>query len=291
MIWSVKKNQTLVNRFSSLKVLVFFTAFIIVIIEACFPVNCQSIPVIVNPPGNNVPGQTYGPPPGYRPPNGLPSPHQGMNPIVSGFQFLGNLLGGLTGALPVTPPQMPPPGGNYGRELPPRLIECRAVFHPPGDHHHGHHHGSNNEPTDPSMSNSNRTGFCVSSPNECRGRGGQLLGPCFRRQGGPHGLPIGPPFGACCFFEATCGGQVHVNGSHFRSPDFPNPYPGPGSCSVSIKNTYRNTCQIRLDFYFFNLKQPMAGNCNQDRLVVSGQASNDIIPSICGFNPGQHCEL
>ena len=43
----------------------------------------------------------------------------------------------------------------------------------------------------------NRSGLCVSSPMECRGRGGQVLGPCFRFRS-----PATPvPYGACCHCE------------------------------------------------------------------------------------------
>lgn len=43
----------------------------------------------------------------------------------------------------------------------------------------------------------NRSGLCVSSPMECRGRGGQVLGPCFRFRS--PGTPV--PYGACCHCE------------------------------------------------------------------------------------------
>lgn len=277
----------------------FFVSILTLLVTSC-QIGCQSIPVVVNPiPGNNAPGQSFRPGNIYPPPNGpAPGMIQQYNPLAS---FLGNLLGGLTGSVPpnagtTRPPGNPsqnpqiPGGGMFYTPLPPRLIECRIGYphRPHGSGHHHGHHMSNDEAIDPESTNSNRTGYCVPSPNDCRGRGGQLLGPCFRRQGGPYGPPVGPPFGACCFFEQTCGGNILVNGSHFRSPDFPEPYPGPGSCSVNIKNTYRNTCQIRLDFIFFNIKQPVQGFCSSDRLVINGQATNDIIPSICGFNPGQH---
>lgn len=49
-----------------------------------------------------------------------------------------------------------------------------------------------------------------------------------------------------------------------------------------------NVCQIRLDFLKFDLDRPRTGICENDRFVVSGQASNSIIPPICGYNSGQH---
>ena len=38
----------------------------------------------------------------------------------------------------------------------------------------------------------------------------------------------------------------------------------------------------------FNLKQPIGGNCDSDRFLVSGHSNNNIIPPLCGYNPGQH---
>lgn len=300
--WLVKRNQLGLTPLFLVSSLDLFFLVSVLLVTSCH-IDCQSIPVVVNPIGsNNNPSQAYRPGNVYPPPNGPPFPSiQPQNPIAS---FLGNLLGGLAGSVPVNAAQIRPSGnqpqtpqifpgaGMFNNGLPPRMMECQIAYQQnlQGSHHHGHH-GSSDGPANPEMAHSNRTGYCVPSPNDCRARGGQLLGPCFRRQGGPYGPPVGPPFGACCYFEQTCGGNIFVNGSHFRSPDFPEPYPGPGSCSVNIKNTYRNTCQIRLDFVFFNLKQPIQGFCNADRLVVNGQATNDIIPSICGFNPGQHSKL
>ena len=49
-----------------------------------------------------------------------------------------------------------------------------------------------------------------------------------------------------------------------------------------------NICQIRLDFLKFDLDRPRTGICENDRFVVSGQASNSIVPPLCGYNSGQH---
>lgn len=49
-----------------------------------------------------------------------------------------------------------------------------------------------------------------------------------------------------------------------------------------------NICQLRLDFLKFDLDRPRSGVCENDRFVVSGQASNSIVPAICGYNAGQH---
>lgn len=265
---------------------------LILLIQDC---GGQSIPLVANPGGspgsnsnNDFPGPQYMAPSAMRPP-----PQKPNNPFAN---LLGNLLGGL-GALAVN---MPPPPPNYQQNLPSTMpqrfpqngrlnqipmyepvIECSVPLSPQMIPRPSH------TSSELSRDSSNKTGFCVPSPMDCRGRGGTLLGPCLRFRG-----PNAPPqvFGACCYFEATCGAGIYVNGTHFRSPNFPDPYPSPGSCQVTIKNTYSNICQIRLDFIVFNLKQPVLGNCNSDRFVVNGQSNNDIIPSLCGYNPDQHSE-
>ena len=252
----------------------------------------QSIPIVANPTGirpdaDGSNGFRY-PGPQYVAPSAMQPPPQQINPL---FNMLGNLLGGLgaftmNNPVPNYPSNMSPPpvqrfphGGRLIQPPQESVIECAAPPVPhmilgPGAHN-----------SEMSSDASNKTGFCVTNPMECRGRGGSLLGPCLRFR-----APNMPPqiVGACCYFEATCGQAIHVNGTHFRSPNFPDPYPSPGSCQVTVKNTYSNVCQIRLDFIVFNLKQPILGNCNSDRFVVNGQSNNDIIPSICGYNPGQH---
>ena len=268
---------------------------------ACFlPIHCpQSIPLIASPsqiksdfdgpnsvrfPGGPFPGSGAMPPP---PPGSLP---QGSNPIVN---ILGNLLGGLGAfamnpvgvSFPSSPPlpgRFPPTGSGRLVQRPEPAIECS----PPSSPHVMRRASSGQRPAPDSANDaSNNTGVCVPTPFDCRGRGGRLLGPCLRFHG-----PNAPPqvFGACCSFEVSCGQEVRVNGTHFKSPNFPNPYPSPGSCQVAVKNIHNNICQIRLDFIVFNLKQPVLGNCNSDRFVVSGQSNNDIIPSLCGYNPDQH---
>ena len=238
----------------------------------------QSIPLVANPSGfrpddnllNRYPGPNIAPP---------------VNPFVN---LLGNLLGGLG---PVPNNNFAPPPIRYPQSArllsPDSVIECSAVISPQTILHSVH--SDRPRPNHDVLTDaSNKTGFCVPNPMDCRARGGSLLGPCLQFQ-----APNMPPqvFGACCYFEATCGQTIRVNGTHFRSPNFPDPYPTPGSCQVTIRNTYPSVCQVRLDFLVFNLKQPVQGNCNSDRFVVNGQASNDIIPSICGFNPDQHSEL
>lgn len=290
--------------------LIHLTAIVISLLVCWSPcVHPQSMPIAINSDSSNYGGNM----PPFRPPPGPPPPPQSsFNPISA---ILGNLFGGLSsfsippggggggpgGTGPGGPQFMTPmgPGGmpiDVPREQRPHSqVECSVTSMPPGmaNGFAGHLTKSyKNNPDymnniDPSSSSpsSNRTGICVNNPYDCKNRQGNILGPCFGRRA--QGLPR-MPMGICCNFESTCGQVISANGSHFKSPKFPNPYSDPGSCTVTVKNTYSNICQIRLDFDVFNLKQPVNGNCNSDRFVVSGQPNNIIVPSICGYNPGQH---
>lgn len=87
----------------------------------------------------------------------------------------------------------------------------------------------------------------------------------------------------------SCGETIRHNGTYFRNPGAPAPFSESRACSVTVSRQYMpNTCQIRLDFLKFDLDRPRSGVCENDRFVVSGQASNSIIPPICGYNTGQH---
>lgn len=149
----------------------------------------------------------------------------------------------------------------------------------------------------------NRTGICVATASECRERGGRRLGTCYANQGNintlnnqfggqsvfgpPFGPPLGTAVGVCCSIQASCGDTIRHNGTYFRNPNAPAPYTDFRSCSVTVARQ-PNICQIRLDFLKFDLDRPRTGICENDRFVVSGQASNSIIPPICGYNNGQH---
>lgn len=85
----------------------------------------------------------------------------------------------------------------------------------------------------------------------------------------------------------SCGETIRYNGTYFRNPGAPAPFSDSRACSVTVARQ-PNICQIRLDFLKFDLDRPRSGVCENDRFVVSGQASNSIIPSICGYNAGQH---
>lgn len=87
--------------------------------------------------------------------------------------------------------------------------------------------------------------------------------------------------------QVSCGETIRFNGTYFRNPGAPTPFSDSRACSVSVARQ-PNVCQIRLDFLKFDLDRPRSGVCENDRFVVSGQASNSIIPPICGYNTGQH---
>ena len=155
----------------------------------------------------------------------------------------------------------------------------------------------------------NRTGICVSSPNECRSRGGRIVGQCYINPisgsnfasgqvqdiglnsndygGGPRRIPVG----LCCVYQVTCGGTVLNNGTFFRNPNSPATYNDARACSVSIPRVPPGVCQVRLDFVSFNLKPPTSGECDVDKLIIDGQAQNNVVPPLCGLNNGQHLYL
>ncbi|XP_065340133.1 uncharacterized protein LOC135939592 [Cloeon dipterum] len=115
--------------------------------------------------------------------------------------------------------------------------------------------------------------------NECVGLGGLIGGTCANG------------FGVCCVFIGTCGDRLQANGSYFQSPNFPDLMPTsnqPQSCYFEILKTNPWVTQIRLDFDFFELANPTGGECQNDRLIISGQATGSPVPAMCGINTGQH---
>ena len=269
-------------------------------------------------PGINSPQHPHPPPPQT----------QAIKPITALLGNLFGGLGGLTGfnsnpvaghpPLPPIPPPVPGPMSpstplHYMPQIPPQMMsptspdvireqqriqlptDCSVTTIPgdiEDDFNHPHHLTKSYKSLkyknriDSDASATNRSGICVANSYECNIRQGDVIGPCLGARPAPN-LPRSQ-VGVCCNSEVTCGQVITMNGTYFKSPKFPNPYTEPGSCSVSIKNTYKNICQIRLDFDVFNLKQPVHGNCNSDRFVVSGHPNNVIVPSICGYNAGQH---
>ncbi|KAJ8916035.1 hypothetical protein NQ315_010903 [Exocentrus adspersus] len=45
---------------------------------------------------------------------------------------------------------------------------------------------------------------------------------------------------------------------------------------------------MRIDFEDLELTGPTNGTCSDERLVISGQNTNNQVPVICGYNTGQH---
>ncbi|KAI1285797.1 hypothetical protein HDE_11638 [Halotydeus destructor] len=147
----------------------------------------------------------------------------------------------------------------------------------------------------------NRTGICVTSAYECRGRGGRVVGQCYATPlTGSSGFSGSGdssnndyynrriPAGFCCVYQVTCGGTILQNGTYFRSPNAPATYNDARACSATIPKLGPSICQIRLDFVTFSLKPPTAGVCDVDKLIIDGQSQNNHAPALCGFNAGQH---
>ena len=78
------------------------------------------------------------------------------------------------------------------------------------------------------------------------------------------------------------------NVTYFESPNFPKAsQKNFESCSLTILLA-RDVKQVLVDFLFFELSPPTAGNCEEDKFVVSGHAVNFQVPVICGIATGQH---
>ncbi|CAG9770245.1 unnamed protein product [Ceutorhynchus assimilis] len=60
------------------------------------------------------------------------------------------------------------------------------------------------------------------------------------------------------------------------------------SCTFSVFKSNSNVRQFRIDFIDLDLASPTNGTCTNERLVITGQNTNDRIPVICGYNTGQH---
>lgn len=148
-----------------------------------------------------------------------------------------------------------------------------------------HHHGQQREsavcPTP-----DGRNGMCYDAA-ECADRGGVPMGRCSSAASSSSSSSGS----VCCLFESTCGDAVGEKHSYFRSPGYPTPFDQPLLCRLKVNKPLKgDICQLRLQFTEFDIAKPVEGNCTQDIFSVSGQNENNIIPRICGFNTGQHCE-
>ncbi|XP_075532255.1 uncharacterized protein LOC142564933 [Dermacentor variabilis] len=128
---------------------------------------------------------------------------------------------------------------------------------------------------------------------ECMERGGTAYGQC----------AFG--FGVCCSLTASCRSMITLNSTYFSSPGFhaapgatqTPPSGGDGdssgvggqsTCAVQVFKLSDRICQIRLDFDEFDLERPTVGNCDGEKLIVTGQNANNVVPPLCGLNTGQH---
>ncbi|XP_076311027.1 uncharacterized protein LOC143225462 isoform X2 [Tachypleus tridentatus] len=89
-------------------------------------------------------------------------------------------------------------------------------------------------------------------------------------------------------FEISCDSNSSNNSTYFQNPNFPTTYTESRTCLASFRKVHSNICQFRLDFISFDIGKPTSGMCNEDRLIISGQSQNSVVPPLCGFNTGQH---
>jgi len=141
-------------------------------------------------------------------------------------------------------------------------------------------------------------GTCYTA-EECSTLKGQASGPC------------ASAFGICCLFKAECDETISKNKTHFRNPNFPLNFEVDQNmlnsqnfqsttqrrCSANVKRCDNcindSICFLRLDFVSFSI---FAGTGSvdvdsvcQDTFEVQNLAGgNHRIPTICGFNTGEH---
>ncbi|CAH1118430.1 unnamed protein product [Phaedon cochleariae] len=60
------------------------------------------------------------------------------------------------------------------------------------------------------------------------------------------------------------------------------------SCVFRVYKVNSDVKRMRIDFLDLELASPTNGTCTTERLVISGQNTNDVITSICGYNTGEH---
>ncbi|XP_066986961.1 uncharacterized protein [Macrobrachium rosenbergii] len=125
-------------------------------------------------------------------------------------------------------------------------------------------------------------GFCVTQ-SQCRDYGGRRIGTC----------ALG--FGTCCYKALrSCGGSTSMNITHLQNPDFPaSTSDSPQTCVYSITRS-PSSCQLRLDFYDFQLSQPDAtaassnqGKCLNDKFTVVSGTSTTTLTYLCGSMPAE----
>ncbi|XP_031617542.1 uncharacterized protein LOC116337263 [Contarinia nasturtii] len=93
--------------------------------------------------------------------------------------------------------------------------------------------------------------------------------------------------GVCCVFKTGCGQTTTQIDSYFQNPGWPEASVDRLICTVTVE-LQEDVQQVRLDFLLFELKAPTDGNCVDDQFYIAGQNLNNLIPTLCGINSGQH---
>ncbi|EFX82500.1 hypothetical protein DAPPUDRAFT_316213 [Daphnia pulex] len=133
------------------------------------------------------------------------------------------------------------------------------------------------------------SGICSTSA-VCTAGGGRVSGSCSAAL-------------ACCIrvinsCDDGFGRQINtvtLNNTYWQSPV--RTIAPSSSCSMTVQldstlpeQAKQQICQIRLDFVLFTISQPDAETaCSGDFFEVAG--ATNIVPTICGFNNGQHMYL
>merc|ERR1712012_685409 len=135
------------------------------------------------------------------------------------------------------------------------------------------------------MMNGPRNGTCYTS-TECTDKGGTAEGNC------------ASGFGVCCLFtKDQCSDTIDQNNTYVRNDGFPTALTGASlqSCSFTIRKCNDDICRVRLDFEQFSISGPTAsldGEADNavciDSFAITGLATGNNIPTICGENMGQH---
>ncbi|XP_022188464.2 uncharacterized protein LOC111047104 [Nilaparvata lugens] len=137
----------------------------------------------------------------------------------------------------------------------------------------------------------------VNFPNELCVDGDETFGTCYHqseceRLGGSVKGTCANGYGVCCYIQNTCGQRTNANGTYFVAGNFLDTSEHDVSaCSLTIEKSDASVKQIRVDFIYFKVSDPINGNCGIDKFVVTGQNRNNIVPEICGVNTGQHIYL
>lgn len=127
---------------------------------------------------------------------------------------------------------------------------------------------------------SNRNGTCFTS-SECATKGGTASGNC------------ASGFGVCCLFKvSSASSTINQNNTYIQNPSFPAVYTATTSLSYKVQKAVSSVCWLRLDFETFTTLGPanseeVGGGVCRDTFKVVTQTKQQI-PTICGFNSGQH---